>query len=243
MFLSRYLLRISKFLCVMTSWNLMKVFFFRGVLIGAEHRDVIDSGLAMVVDIGANRGQFALAVRRWAPQAALVSFEPLPRPARVFRSLFTADSTRVVLHEVAIGPNSQQCEMHLSARDDSSSLLPISELQENIFPGTSEVSTLSVRMGPLENFIKKEDVRAPALLKLDVQGFEYEALRGCESLLPLFGQVYCECSFLELYSGQKLAADVIDWLASRGFRLSGIYNSSYDSFGRAVQADFLFQRG
>ena len=80
------------------------------------------------------------------------------------------------------------------------------------------------------------------MLKLDVQGFEYEALIGCESMLAHFDWVYCECSFVELYSGQKLAADVIDWLDSKGFELKGIYNSAYDKSGRAVQADFLFIR-
>ena len=75
-----------------------------------------------------------------------------------------------------------------------------------------------------------------------MQGFEWEALRECESLLSKFEWVYCECSFVELYLGQKLAADVIDWLANRGFRLKGMYNPSYDRYGQAIQADFLFWR-
>jgi len=98
-------------------------------------------------------------------------------------------------------------------------------------------------VSPLDAFVRAEDIRAPAMLKLDVQGFEYEALRGCESLIHLFDQIYCECSFMELYSGQKLARDVIDWLAARGFWISGIYNPAYDRDGRAVQADLLFFRG
>jgi len=79
-------------------------------------------------------------------------------------------------------------------------------------------------------------------LKIDVQGFEYEVLSGCESLLEKFDQVYCECSFVELYSGQKLVPDVIQWLASRGYLLVGIYNPHYDDNGHAIQADFLFDR-
>ena len=75
----------------------------------------------------------------------------------------------------------------------------------------------------------------------DMQGFELEALRGCESLLANFEWIYCECSFVELYSGQKLVADVIDWLSNRGFRLMGMYNPSYDRNGQSIQADFLFR--
>ena len=46
---------------------------------------------------------------------------------------------------------------------------------------------------------------------------------------------------MELYSGQKLAADVIDWLSGKGFRIKGMYNPVYDREGQAVQADFLFR--
>ncbi len=212
------------------------------VLAGSEHRKILNNDLACCVDIGANRGQFSLAVRHWAPRASVIAFEPLPNPAKIFREIFIGDA-RITLHEFAIGPQRGGCEMHVSSRDDSSSLLPISSLQSRIFPGTEEASTLLVQVAPLDSFLRAVDIQSPALLKLDVQGFEYEALLGCESLLRVFDRIYCECSFVELYSGQKLAADVIEWLATRGFSIAGIYNLSYDAEGRAVQADFLFHRG
>ncbi|MHB8571083.1 MAG: FkbM family methyltransferase [Metallibacterium sp.] len=80
------------------------------------------------------------------------------------------------------------------------------------------------------------------MLKLDVQGYELQALRGCETLLEAFAWVYCECSFVELYAGQALADAVIAWLRERGFGLLGAYNMANDRDGRAVQADFLFGR-
>lgn len=113
-------------------------------------------------------------------------------------------------------------------------------LRNTLFSGTAEKATQTVRVGRLLDFLAEEAIRSPALLKLDVQGFELEALRGCEDLLHRFAWVYAECSFCELYAGQALADEVIAWLRARGFRLSGLYNMSYDPEGRAVQADFLF---
>ncbi|MBI3358967.1 MAG: FkbM family methyltransferase [Nitrospirae bacterium] len=193
-----------------------------------------------VVDIGANRGQFSLVARHCFPKARIVSFEPLPGPASIFRRVFS-DDDQVLLHQTAIGPRSEVRTIHVSQRDDSSSLLPISSVQTAMFPGTGEISTTEVRVAPLEELITADDLRAPALLKLDVQGFEHEALIGCESLLSHFDMVYCECSFVELYSGQKLAWEIIDWLSARGFGLVGIFNTTYQH-GQAVQADFLFGR-
>jgi hypothetical protein len=146
------------------------------------------------------------------------------------------------LHEAAIGPSDTQGVMHLSAKDDSSSLLPISSLQEQTFPGTGEIGEVTVRVATLAAFMNEEDIVEPALLKLDVQGYELDALRGCESLIANFKWVYCECSFVELYSGQALAGDVIFWLHQNEFEIAGIFNAAYDQIGRAVQADFLFER-
>ena len=213
-----------------------------GVAASVEHTSVLrDLACQTVVDIGANRGQFALVVRRNFPNANIFSFEPQPKPAALYRRVFAGDDL-AVLHVAAIGLNSEQRTMHVAARDDSSSLLPISPLQEKIFPGTSEVDTVHVRVAPLDTFVDEDDIVGPSMLKLDVQGFELEALRGCESLLCRFRWVYCECSFVQLYFGQKLAADVVDWLSSKGFRIKGVYNPEFDRDGQAIQADFLFRR-
>ena len=194
-----------------------------------------------VVDIGANRGQFALVARRCLPQARVISFEPLPAAAAKFRAVF-ADDDRVTLHEVAIGPVRGNATIHISRRDDSSSLLPITATQASLFPGTEEAATAVVRVAPLREFVSAADIQTPALLKLDVQGFELEALRGCEDLLDRFAYVYAECSFVELYAGQALADEVIAWLRERGFNLRGEHNTVHDRGGRAIQADFLFAR-
>ena len=94
------------------------------VAAGAEHLSVLRqfAGCRIVVDIGANRGQFALVARYSFPAARMVSFEPLAGPAAVFRRVFGSDDA-VTLHETALGPHAARSTMHISARDDSSSLV------------------------------------------------------------------------------------------------------------------------
>lgn len=193
-----------------------------------------------VVDIGANSGQFALVARECFPDSRIVSFEPLPGPAEKFRRVFASDP-QVALHQAAIGPRTEEVPIHVSRRSDSSSLLPITALQNRLFPGTAEEGTKLISVGRLGDFLTKDDVASPALLKLDVQGFELQALQGCEDLLNPFKWVYVECSFAELYVGQAFADAVIAWLRDRGFRLVGVYNVSYDGSGQAIQSDFLFE--
>jgi FkbM family methyltransferase len=233
-------LRIHKLMAVLFRPRLLSALMRTGVLAGSEHRSILDRPWKTIVDIGANRGQFTLAALEWS-QARVVAFEPLQGPAKMFRRAVGIEP-RVLLHVSAIGPDAESRLMHVSGRDDSSSLLGIGAEQSRLFPGTEEVAQEIVRVLPLEAFIDDSDIESPALLKLDVQGFEYEALLGCLSRLHAFQSVYCECSFIELYAGQKLAPDVISLLEDHGFHVSGMHNPTYDDSHRCIQADFLFER-
>ena len=72
--------------------------------------------------------------------ARIVSFEPLSGPAALWRAVFAGDA-RATLVEAAVGPEAGEAEIHVSARDDSSSLLPIAARQSALFPGTAEAGT------------------------------------------------------------------------------------------------------
>ncbi len=193
-----------------------------------------------IVDIGANKGQFALAAFAIHPSAALHSFEPLAGPAAKFERIFTG-VPNVCLHRCAIGPASTIATMNISARDDSSSLLPISGEQTRLFPGTGAVGVETVQVRTLSEVLHREEVASPALLKLDVQGYEYPVLLGCEEMLSCFRGVYVECSLVELYTGQRLFSDIDVWLGSRGYRLTDIGDLTRDAHGCVVQGDFLFE--
>jgi FkbM family methyltransferase len=234
-----FVIRLDKLVQVIRFARLRNALLAHRVLAGVEHRRILGMDFRTVVDLGANQGQFALAVRTWAPAARLISFEPVNGPATVFNKIFRGDSM-VTLHPVAVGPDAGSVPIHVSAANDSSSILPISALQERLFPGTSEVRMETVRIGRLIEFVSPGEIVCPALLKLDVQGYELKALLGCQELLERFSHVYAECSFLELYTGQALADEVVAWLAKKNFRLRGIYNACYDKNGNAVQGDFLF---
>ena len=133
--------------------------------------------------------------------------------------------------------------MNVSRRPDSSSLLPVSPLQVEHYPGTEKAGVESVSVGTLESHVAAGRIRAPAFLKLDVQGYELEALRGCESLLHLFEYVYAELSFVPLYEGQAMAHEVIEFMTARGFRIAGVYNVFHGRKGQSIQCDCLFTPG
>lgn len=217
--------------------------FLRARVAASTEHDRILAGLALdtIVDVGANRGQFALCARHLYPAARIYSFEPLQQPAAAFRRVFAADKS-VRLFQSAIAPQGGSGEMHVARWDGSSSLLPIGAAQNEHFPFTEEARREKVATARLSDCLDGNPLVGTALLKLDVQGFELEALSGCEELLPRFRYVYVEASFIELYEGQALATEVIRHLLDRGFRLECVANLSYGRSPRPIQADFLFAR-
>ena len=237
--------KIQKLVRIIPNRYFLKTLLRTGVAASVEHTQVLKNlkkyEFLTIIDIGANRGQFALIARDFFPKAKIVSFEPLEEAAKTFRRIFSVDPM-TLLYKNALGPIHKNMEIHISKQDDSSSLLPISGLQDDIFPGTEEKETRIVEVKTLDEVLSDESIEQPALLKLDVQGFEIDVLKGCESLLHLFEYIYVECSFVELYVGQSLAYEVISFLSTNEFALTGIYNLSYSKQGFPIQGDFLFKK-
>ena len=212
----------------------------KGAAAGVEHKAVLRNlACDCVVDIGANRGQFALIAHHVFPHAAIYSFEPLKEPAGVFTNIFK-NIPNVTLDTCAIGPQPATATIHVTRDDDSSSLLPVTQMQSDLFPGAAETETRQVSVYPLSARIDPACIPPASLLKIDVQGYELEVLRGCEDVLQKFSHLYIECSFIELYAGQALAHQVIAWLQARNFILSSVHHLYYGKNGLAIQGDFLF---
>jgi len=217
--------------------------FLRYRVAASTEHDAILGGLQVdtVVDIGANRGQFALCARHLFPGAKIFSFEPLRIPADTYRRVFKRDPG-VVLKQAAVSGDTGEATMHVSRWDVSSSLLPIGKAQRDNFLFTAEARLEKVSTIRLTDAIDPTSIEGTALLKLDVQGFELAALHACGALLDRFRYVYLEASFVELYVGQALAGELCRFLFSKGFELSCVANLSFGRSKTPIQADFLFAR-
>lgn len=212
-----------------------------GVAASTEHKGLISNlDVRQCIDIGSNKGQFALLIRGVHPEAEIYAFEPLLKPFETLEKVFSED-TKFHCFNVAVGQDSSDTQINVSASNDSSSLLEITDLQVEIFPGTQKESIETIAVRPLKNYIEKFKRNQNTLLKIDVQGYELEVLQASACYLSEVRWVYVEASFKELYKDQAFAHEVITFLSSYNFRLTGVYNAGY-SHGYCVQGDFLFER-
>lgn len=209
----------------------------RGIAPCIEHRHLVALPVAHVLDIGANRGQFALFARQTFGVGRIDAFEPLAECANDIRAILPF----ATVHQVALSDRVGEQNFHISRANDSSSLREITPKQTEHFPGTEEVATRSVPTTTFEAWSKGRSFQRPALAKIDVQGSEINVIRGMGSALERIDYVYAELSFVELYSGQALAAEIIAEMHEAGFILTGLYNTKRDGM-QTIQADALFCR-
>ena len=212
-----------------------------GVAPTIEHIRILRSlSVDGIIDVGANRGQFSLACRMALPGVQVVAFEPIPTEAATFRMVHEG-VTYITLIESALGETSGSATLHLSKSADSSSLLPIGSRQTALHQNTAEVGTIEVQVHRLDDLEVHWRQKKRLLLKLDVQGFELNVLKGALVALKHCAYVYAECSEVTLYDGQALRPEVESFLEGQGFALHSRHNEQWDQ-GELIQADYLFAR-
>lgn len=236
----RLLAKLGKGLRLLKHWRFAAAALRHGIAAGVEHLAAIRRAApATVIDVGANKGQFSLAIRALRPAARIIAFEPLADAADKYADLFRGDG-RVELHRFAIAEQEGAATFHVTDRSDSSSLLPPGSGQSAAF-GVSRARTMKVPVRRLDSLVRMAGLDRPIMLKIDVQGAELQVLKSCADLSEV-DFVYVELSYVELYEGQPLLAEVSAYLADRGFALEGIFNRVSTARFGPTQADFLFRR-
>lgn len=198
-------------------------------------------GIDLVVDVGANVGQYGLAIRSMGYDGPIVSIEPLPEASDVLARR-TAKDPRWRAIQVALGRAETRAPLFVARNSYSSSLFPATVEHERAAPGAQAVRHVEVEVRRLDAIV--DDLIGSAgrpLLKLDTQGSELDILEGAGSSLVRFAAAHVELSIVPMYAGGPLMADVIDWLEARGFILVELEPEFSDpATGRLMQVNGLF---
>lgn len=198
----------------------------------------------LAVDVGANDGGFARALRKAGHAGPIISFEP---GAAAFAALAAA-ATRDPLWEarrLAIGA----CEGTANLRvqpdaTDMASILPAAARMARDFPrlGAAAVEE-TVPLARLDTLAAEGALRGERLLlKSDTQGYDREVLRGAEGVLRRTVAVVIELSVLPLYEDQPSYLDLLGILDAAGFAPWGLAPVSRRRDGMLIEFDALMIR-
>lgn len=208
-------------------------------------RDKLLSGrnVSLVLDVGANSGQYTGRLRSAGYEGRVISFEPL---AAAFSDLerHSAGDPNWEVRRLALGDEDGEAEINIAGNSYSSSLLNMEERHVQSAPESAYVGTepiLEARLDSIWSEITHDG--EIVFLKLDVQGFEMAVLRGAEASLDHITGVQAELSLVPLYEGAPTYLELISYLGERGFRLAGLEAGHDDrETGELLQADGIFIR-
>jgi FkbM family methyltransferase len=196
----------------------------------------------LVLDVGANAGQFAGELRASGYAGRIVSFEPLAVAHAQLRKHAEGDPDWSVAERTAVGAAAGVVEINVSGNSVSSSILEMLPSHSEAEPESSYMGTETVPVNRLDDLYPV----APGdrvLLKIDVQGYERQVLEGARSVLQSCRAVISEMSLVPLYDGQVLARDMWALLVAEGFEAWSLEPGFRNpETGRMLQLDGVFAR-
>ena len=193
----------------------------------------------LVVDVGANTGQFASELRLAGYAGPIISFEPVSDAFRQLASRADLDPAWTAMN-CALGATSGEFTINVSANSMSSSLLGMSEMHTAAAPGSNYVRQEKIKVRRLDEVEGLESFHR-IFCKIDTQGYERQVLEGVSALWSRLIAVQLETSHVGLYEDSWMLEDVmayfkaIDWepvFVDRGFTDSRT--------GRMLQSDWTF---
>ncbi len=240
----RYSIVIKQlFIIAKTKWALS---FFQGNVFSLASFEVVSNlkkmvpNLNYIIDVGANSGQFSKVANAFYPDAKIDAFEPLPDLFPKMAKKFTANKN-ITVHNLALGNENGQIKFNQNDYGHISSILEINS--ENIhYPKQSNsIPQIDVEIKTLDSFLSDKELPSLTLLKLDVQGYELEVLKGASGSIKKIDYVIIEANLEQLYTNQPSFTEMNNYLNNIGFELQGMLDFNLGFKNKYIEIDLLFK--
>lgn len=198
---------------------------------------------AVVIDVGANSGEYAFDLREKGFAGEIVSFEPLPDAHAELVERAASDPLWIAAPRMALGDRPGTTEINVAGNSYSSSMLEMLALHASEAPGSAYVDKARCEVSRLDDALDRLGVTVTdAFLKIDTQGYEHQVLLGATRTLARCVAVQIEISLVPLYAGAVPTWKTIALLGEAGFDLAYTAPVFQAEDGRMLQIDGTFVR-
>jgi FkbM family methyltransferase len=204
---------------------------------------LLNYGINLVLDVGANTGQYGMRTRALGYQGRIVSFEPV---LASFTELTKSTHDDPLWMPVNIGCGDYDGKATINTFNLSvmNSILPTSSLIEKEYPQVKDIGQEEILISQIDTvFDEYYNSADSVLLKIDTQGFERNVLEGAKDSLDKISGIQMELSFVEHYKDETLFQEMVNFLSHRGFTLVCLEPHTHNlENGKFLQADGTFFR-
>ncbi|RZS90204.1 FkbM family methyltransferase [Motilibacter rhizosphaerae] len=171
----------------------------------------------VLLDVGANVGVYSALFSRLAPQGHVHAFEPTATSALLRANLAHAGATNVTVHEVAVGAST-------GVQEEPIYRLWGQDPERQAYPFTT-----------IDAWVAAQGLDRLDVLKIDVDGFDLEALRGAAATIERFDPwIVIELNHALLTRGQSVSQAML-WLLGRGYTEALCLDEENFAFKRSEQ--------
>lgn len=188
----------------------------------------------IIFDVGANHGVFAQAASTCFPGATVSLFEPLPTLHPFLKKLAACYGDRWRFYPLAFGASGGRLPFHVDPSDDGiGSFVGFSGSYDSLYKqshsGLSAILTakvIDVSIEALDDFCEREGIKHIDLIKIDVEGFEFEVLDGARRMLRNTTAIIVETSLIRADEGKpEPLRKMINRLTDYGLYIVGVFPS------------------
>ena len=210
--------------------------------VGRRMKIMESLGITLVIDVGANTGQFGSEIRKAGYRGDIESFEPLKSAFNILVKN-TRNDPDWNIHNCALGNCTGTADINISANSYSSSLLDMLPTHLNAAPASQYIGSEPIDIITLDSIFSSFNRTSGIFLKIDTQGYEWRVLEGAKNSLEHIDILQIEMSLVPLYDEEKPFPDMYRYLVGLGYDLISIEPGLMDtSTGRMMQIDGIFYR-
>jgi FkbM family methyltransferase len=211
------------------------------IKLGAPHmywsiRNLKKNGLnaSKIIDIGAYKGEWTEDVLKIYPDASYLLLEANPEREKDLQAFVQRKKSSKIDFELALLDKNAGTEKVFHVMDTASSALEEFSEQDS--------KQIIIPTRTLNEIADRKGFHQVSLMKLDVQGYELEVLKGGDKILPYTEAVLLEVSLLDIHKNVPLLRDVVNFMYDYGFVAYDICSvSARRPLDRALwQTDLLF---
>jgi FkbM family methyltransferase len=149
---------------------------------------------SVVVDIGANIGDFSIEVAARCPHGRILAVEPVADLADMIElNKLLNGLTKIEVVRVALGGSETEVEINLAGNASSLYWKKGAQVQK-------------AHQTTLAHLMDAQHIKRIDLLKMDCEGAEWDILPNCAELFPRIEQICMEFHPAKDWTGEKLAA-------------------------------------
>jgi FkbM family methyltransferase len=229
--------KISKFL--------RRLFYYIGYYFGESPRRIYPNLIyslenlknegftpSYIIDIGAYHGEWTTMIKKIFPESNVLMIEAQEIKEGILKDISQTYSPKV-FYEIQLLSSQDEREVSFVEMETGSSVFEESSPYQREYVNKKTIT--------LDTLLKKHpNFESADFLKIDVQGYELEVLKGAKQLLEKVELVLMEVSLIPVNKGCPIMSEVVQFMADYDFRVLDFCSQIRRSDGFLWQTDLLF---